>query len=156
MLHISWSAVWIGIIIVAFIVEVITVGLTTVWFACGALCAYAAQCYGATVNTQIMMFLLISFGLEYFLRPYCVKLLCRRKSARHIEALTGRSVRVIAEVDNTKGEGRVLVDHMEWRARSKRDEYVFSPGDTAVIDHIEDIVLILVPDTPINNLMAES
>ena len=156
MIPITWSAVWLGIIIIAVIVEIITVGLWAVWFACGAACAFLALHFGATVNMQIAVFLIVSFGLEYLLRPNFVKFVCRRKSSRHAGELIGQKVRVIAPIDNANGEGRVVVGNMEWRAKAKRDEYVFAPGDTAVIDRVEDIVLIVEPDVPVDNAMAQA
>lgn len=156
MLHISWPFIWLGIIIVGIIAEIVTVGLSAVWFVCGAACAYAAGRFGCSVNMQIAVFLAVSFGLSYFLRPYTVKLLCRRKSSRHARELIGQRVRVIAPVNNAIGEGRVLVGNMEWRAKSRRDEYVFEAGDEAVIDSIEEIVLIIVPATPADNAMVET
>ena len=116
MIPITWSAVWLGIIIIAVIVEIITVGLWAVWFACGAACAFLALHFGATVNMQIAVFLIVSFGLEYLLRPNYVKFVCRRKSSRHAGELIGQKVRVIAPIDNANGEGRVVVGNMEWRA----------------------------------------
>ena len=156
MLEVSWSFIWLGIIIVGIIAEIVTVGLSAVWFSCGAACAYVAGRLGCSENMQIAVFLGVSFGLSYFFRPYALKLLCKRKSVNHAKELIGQRVHVIATVNNAAGEGKVLVDHMEWRAKSKRDEYIFERGDEAVIESMEGIVLILVPVIPLDNAMVET
>ena len=49
--------IWLGILALLLVVEAITAGLTTIWFAGGALVA-AIACYaGANLTVQILLFL---------------------------------------------------------------------------------------------------
>ena len=51
---------WIIIFIVLLIIEIATLGLTTVWFAAGALAAFLAGILGAGLAVQIVLFLVVS------------------------------------------------------------------------------------------------
>lgn len=51
--------IWLGILALLLVVEAITAGLTTIWFAGGALVA-AIACYaGANLTVQILLFLCV-------------------------------------------------------------------------------------------------
>lgn len=61
--------IWLGILALLLVVEAITAGLTTIWFAGGALAA-AIACYaGANLTVQILLFLCVSLVLLIFTRP---------------------------------------------------------------------------------------
>ena len=51
------NLIWIGLFIILLIIEVFTVGLTTIWFAIGALAAAGANTLGANLTIQIIVFL---------------------------------------------------------------------------------------------------
>ena len=58
--------IWLGILALLLVVEAITAGLTTIWFAGGALAA-AIACYaGANLTVQILLFLCVSLVLLIF------------------------------------------------------------------------------------------
>ena len=48
--------VWLAILIVLVVIEIITLGLTTIWFAGGALAAFIASLLGAGIPVQIALF----------------------------------------------------------------------------------------------------
>ena len=58
--------IWLGILAVLLVIEAITAGLTTIWFAGGALIAAIASYVGAGVMAQILLFLCISLVLLIF------------------------------------------------------------------------------------------
>lgn len=65
--------IWLGILALLLVVEAITAGLTTIWFAGGALVA-AIACYaGANLTVQILLFLCVSLVLLIFTRPLAMK-----------------------------------------------------------------------------------
>ena len=62
--------IWLGILALLLVVEAITAGLTTIWFAGGALVA-AIACYaGANLTVQILLFLCVSLVLLIFTRNH--------------------------------------------------------------------------------------
>ena len=63
------TMVWLGIMIVAILIEIATMGLTTIWFAGGALIAVLASAIHLPLAVQIIAFLLVSVLLLVFTRP---------------------------------------------------------------------------------------
>ena len=52
--------VWLGILAILLVIEAITVGLTTVWFAGGALIACVASWLGLGIVVQLLLFFGVS------------------------------------------------------------------------------------------------
>ena len=62
------------ILLIAFVVgELITVGLTSIWFAAGSLVALLAAVLGANPAVQIILFLVVAVGLLAATRPWAKK-----------------------------------------------------------------------------------
>ena len=64
---------WIIIFIVLLVIEIATLGLTTIWFAAGALVAFLAGILGFGIITQIVLFLVVSVVLLVLTRPIALK-----------------------------------------------------------------------------------
>ena len=55
---------WLAIFIVLLIIEIATMGLTTIWFAGGALIAFCAGLVGFGLGVQIGVFVIVSILLQ--------------------------------------------------------------------------------------------
>ncbi len=51
---------WLALLILLVLIELATMGLTTIWFAAGALVATIAAACGAPVLVQVILFLVVS------------------------------------------------------------------------------------------------
>ena len=71
------SIVWLVVLAILLVIEFLTLGLTTVWFAGGALIAFLVSLAGGPLWLQILLFLVISVVLLLFTRPLAVKYLNR-------------------------------------------------------------------------------
>lgn len=69
----SLTTIWLIILVVCIIIEIITMGLTTIWFAGGALVSAIAAAFSAPLWLQIILFLVVSLILLYLTRPIAVK-----------------------------------------------------------------------------------
>lgn len=123
--------IWLGLIILFLIIEIITVGLTTIWFAGGALVALLAGCLGLGIVGQVILFLVVSFVLLLFTRPVAVKYINPRRTRTNYEEAIGQEIRVIETIDNRMGTGKALLNGIEWTARSEKEDTVI-PADTIV------------------------
>ena len=65
--------VWLGLLILFLVIEIATVGLTTIWMAGGALGALILDLAGLNLWWQIGAFLVVSFTMLVFTRPFVVK-----------------------------------------------------------------------------------
>ncbi len=115
---------WLVIVIVMAIIEIITLGLTTIWFAGGALVAFIASFFGAGLPVQIVLFIVVSFLLLAITRPFAMKFFNKDRVRTNAESLIGNSAIVLQDIDNLKAEGMVSVNGQEWTARSADDTVI--------------------------------
>lgn len=115
------SLIWLGIFIILLVIEIFTVGLTTIWFAGGALAAMAANLLGVDLVWQIIIFLAVSLLLLIFTRPWAVKHLNRKRLRTNYESEIGKIIRITERVDNLSQTGKSIVDGQEWTVRAKED-----------------------------------
>lgn len=135
--------IWLALTAVLLIIEIVTLGLTTIWFAAGALFAFFAALLGMNQGIQIGVFVVVSVVLLFFTRPLAVKYLNTKTIKTNTEALVGKTARVIVDINNLKSQGQVVINGLEWTARSSDDTVVFMIGDAVTIVGIEGVKLIV-------------
>ena len=135
--------IWLALTAVLLIIEIATLGLTTIWFAAGALFAFFAALLGMNQGIQICVFVVVSVVLLFFTRPLAVKYLNTKTIKTNTEALVGKTARVIVDINNLKSQGQVVINGLEWTARSSDDTVVFKIGDAVTIVGIEGVKLIV-------------
>lgn len=145
MLITSWNMtiIWLIILVVLVVIELVTMGLTTIWFAGGALVAALIAIPGTPVALQILIFLIVSALLLYFTRPIAVKYFNRDRTRTNVESLIGRQAIVISEINNVEGIGQVNTGGMEWSARSSYHNIVIPVGAVVTILGIDGVKLIV-------------
>ena len=125
---------WIGLIILFLIVEIITVGLTSIWFAGGALAAVIAERAGGPIWLQVVLFFAVSFVLLYFTRPWAMKFVKPKNVKTNYEEVEGKTVRVTRRVDNIAGTGTVVAgtQHLKGLLHICKGQstYIFIAGST--------------------------
>ena len=67
------SVLWLAVLAVLLVIEIATLGLTTIWFAGGALIAFLVSLAGGPLWLQITLFLIVSVVLLLFTRPLALK-----------------------------------------------------------------------------------
>ncbi len=139
----NMTVVWLVILVALVVIELLTMGLTTVWFAGGALVASLASLLHLPVILQMILFLVVSALLLYFTRPIAVKYFNKDRVRTNAESLVGRQAIVISEIDNLQGIGQVNVGGMEWFARTKTDEEKLPVGAVVVVLAINGVKLIV-------------
>lgn len=135
--------IWLALTAVLLIIEIATLGLTTIWFAAGALFAFFAALLGMNQGIQIGVFVVVSVVLLFFTRPLAVKYLNTKTIKTNTEALVARRPCVIVDINNLKSQGQVVINGLEWTARSSDDTVVFKIGDAVTIVGIEGVKLIV-------------
>lgn len=134
---------WIIIFIVLLIIEIATLGLTTVWFAAGALAAFLAGILGAGLAVQIVLFLVVSIVLLVLTRPVALKYFNNKSQSTNVESMIGRQGVVLETIDTIKSQGLVEVDGETWSARTDEPEGVI-PKDTVVsVEGVQGVKLIV-------------
>lgn len=143
MTSLSMTVFWLVVLVVLVVIELLTMGLTTVWFAGGALAATFAALFHAPLVLQIILFLIVSALLLFFTRPLAVKYFNKDRVRTNAESLVGRQAIVISEVDNLQGIGQVNVGGMEWSARTREDGVRLPVGTVTTVLAINGVKLVV-------------
>lgn len=139
----SMTMFWLVVLVVLVVIELLTMGLTTIWFAGGALIATVAAVLGAPMVVQIILFLVVSGVLIIFTRLLAVKYFNKDRVRTNAESLVGRQAIVISEIDNLQGIGQVNVGGMEWSARTRIDGVRLPVGTVTTVLGINGVKLIV-------------
>ena len=139
----SMTMFWLIVLVVLVVIELLTMGLTTIWFAGGALVATIAAVFDTPPFIQVILFLLVSVVLLFFTRPLAVRYFNKDRVRTNAESLVGRQAIVISEVDNLQGTGQVNVGGMEWSARTRIDGVRLPAGTVTTILGINGVKLIV-------------
>ncbi len=133
---------WLIGVVVLLAIELLTMGLTTIWFAGGSLAAFVVTLLGGGRWIQIIVFLVVSFVLLFFTRPVAAKYFNKQRTKTNAEGLIGKEAKVTADIDNFNQKGTVMVDGMEWSARTENDS-VIEKGKKVEILEIKGVKLIV-------------
>ena len=135
--------VWLAALAVFVVIEIATMGLTTIWFAGGALVALVLAMLQVSFYVQIGAFLVISIVLLVSTRPLAMKFFNQERVKTNIDSIIGKKAIVLAEINNLKEEGKVSVNGMEWSARAYEDGCVIPAGDVVEVKEIRGVKLIV-------------
>ena len=139
----NWILVWVILLVVFVVVEVLTMGLTTIWFAGGALAAAATAALHLPSYVQIATFIVVSGLLIFFTRPIAVRYFNKDRIKTNAESFVGKKAIVTGAIDNIKAEGQVTVSGMEWTARSTSDDITIAEGAVVTVVAISGVKLIV-------------
>ncbi|MBH1940465.1 NfeD family protein [Mobilitalea sibirica] len=133
---------WLIILAVLIFIEIITLGLTTIWFAGGALVAFVFSLFFDNLLIEIVLFLVVSLLLLYFTRPLVVKYFNPKRTKTNYEGIIGKEALVIVTIDNINAVGQVIVDGQEWSARSATGNMI-EKGTKVTVQNVSGVKLIV-------------
>ena len=135
---------WLALLILLVLIELATMGLTTIWFAAGALVATIAAACGAPVLVQVI--LVVSVLMLVFTRPVAMRYFNVGRAKTNVDSMLGERGIVTGRIDNLHGCGQVTLKGMEWSARSQETEGTIEEGTVVIVKKIDGVKLIVVPD----------
>jgi len=133
----TMPAIWIGLIVIFLIVEGLTAGLVTIWFAVGALAALIAAMFHAPLWLQLVWFFAVSIAAFAVTRPLVKKYINSRTQPTNADMLIGQECLVTEDIDNLAGR-------KVWTARAQTDAPI-PAGTAAIVLRIEGVKLIVTP-----------
>lgn len=137
------TIVWLGIFVILLIIEILTMGLTTIWFAGGALAAFGAGVIGFGLVVQVVVFVVVSVLLLVLTRPLAVKYFNQERQKTNAESLIGQQALVIEDIDTLQSAGKVEVNGQEWSAKTDEPDGKIEKNKIVVIDGIQGVKLIV-------------
>lgn len=120
--------IWLGVMIILLVVELCTVDLVAVWFACSALVMVVITAIFPDLYFvwQFCIFLVVSTALILSTRKFVKKLLQRKKNQEtNLELVVGHTGRVVEEINNDLESGAVKINGIIWSARSENGKKIF-------------------------------
>lgn len=137
---------WLIAVTVLLLIEILTLGLTTIWFAGGALIAFFIALLSGPWYLQWIVFIVVSFILLVFTRPIAWKYFNKQRIKTNVDALVGKEGRVLEEINNFKGTGTVSLNGQEWTARQDiqvAGEESIPKGKKVVVTGISGVKLLV-------------
>ncbi len=133
---------WVVLAVVFVVIESITLGLTTIWFAIGALLAFLMAWLEYTWQVQIIVFLGSSLVMLYYTAPFARKYLKIGTTPTNVQALIGENALVLEKIQHVK-YGQVQVKGQIWSAKTNDKEEEIEANEEVVIENIEGNTLIV-------------
>lgn len=134
---------WLAAVVIFLAAEMLTVALTSIWFAAGALAAMLIAMFSGNIIVQTIAFVLVSFSLLYATKAWSRKFLDTKKVSTNADRAIGETVRVLERVSNLDQTGRAIVHGQEWTVRTDDDNIVIEQGELVRVLRITGVKLIV-------------
>lgn len=138
----SSSIIWLIIVAVMIVIEIITLGLTTIWFGIGAIGAAIVAWLGYGVWVQIIVFAVLSVVAMAIVRPFAVRYLNKDKEKTNVDDVIGKTAVVTKEINNELATGEVQLNGMSWTARSE-DGRIIPEKERVEVVSVQGVKLIV-------------
>ena len=132
---------WFGVAVVCVVVEGMTLGLTTVWFALSAVLMIFISMLHPPFYVQCVLFALVALLLLFFTRPLAVKFLHAKREKTNADSLIGKKALVLQTITEWE-KGQVKINGAVWTAASV-DGTALPAGEECIIERIEGVTLIV-------------
>ena len=131
--------VWLVAVFVFLVLELISMGLTTIWFAGGAVVAFVASLFGVPTPVQILLFIVTSVVMLIFTRPVVEKKLNNSRTKTNVEEIIGKEGKVTEAVDNFNQKGVVVINGLEWSARNGETDDIIPVGAKVIVKEVQGV-----------------
>lgn len=133
---------WVIFALILFIIEMFTAGFAVICLSIGAGGAAIAAATDATLEVQLLTFAIVSLVALAGVRPLLKRLFYRdgEKVATNSSAMVGKHGIVCSDVDGDNESGRVIIEGVDWRAKSL-DGDTIPKGTKVVVVAIDSVVL---------------
>lgn len=135
--------VWLGVTILAAVVEAAVPALVSIWFVPGGILALAASLFGAPLWLQVALFLAGSVLALALTRPLARRIQRPKPDSTNADRVIGATAVVTEEIDNLLGAGRVSVMGNSWAARNEQPGQAIPAGEKVTVVRIEGVKLVV-------------
>lgn len=135
---------WLALVILFGIAEAATLGLTSIWFALGALGAMVVAIFDGPLPLQIAVFVILSAVTVWLTRGWGQKRFNEGREPTNADRILCQRCQVLEDIDNDRASGVVKADGKIWTARSVTGA-VIPAGSTATVRSIEGVKVYVTP-----------
>lgn len=138
-----YAVYWLIASAVFLLVEILTLGLTSIWFAGGSVIAAIAALVGSPLWGQILLFIFVTCLLFVLTRPIAKRYLNSKVQKTNTDALIGQRGIVKETINNMESRGRVQLNGQDWTARSIEAGEIIPVGSEVKVRKIQGVKLIV-------------
>lgn len=138
-----YAVYWLIASAVFLLVEILTLGLTSIWFAGGSVIAAIAALVGLPLWGQILLFIFVTCLLFVLTRPIAKRYLNSKVQKTNTDALIGQRGIVKETINNMESRGRVQLNGQDWTARSIEAGEIIPVGSEVKVRKIQGVKLIV-------------
>ena len=138
-----YAVYWLIASAVFLLIEILTLGLTSIWFAGGAVVAAIAALFGVPFLVQMLLFIVVTCLLFALTRRVAKRYLNNRVQKTNTDALIGQTALVKETINNMESKGYVQLNGQDWTARSAEAGEIIPAGCEVVVKEIQGVKLIV-------------
>ena len=136
---------WLVLMVIFAVLEGVSVALTSIWFAAGALVALFVSFVVPVLWIQALVFAVVSLAALLLIRPLAQKMMQPKgKVPTNADRVVNQLGVVTETIDNMAATGQVQVAGQVWTARSAEDVRIFA-GEQVQVLRIEGVKLVVEP-----------
>lgn len=138
-----YAVYWLIASAVFLLVEILTLGLTSIWFAGAAVVAAILALIGIPFLIQMLIFVVVTCLLFALTRPIAKRYLNNKVQKTNTDALIGQQAIVKETINNMESKGRVQLNGQDWTARSMEAGEIIPVGSEVTVRKIQGVKLIV-------------
>jgi membrane protein implicated in regulation of membrane protease activity len=135
--------IWVILTVILAVIEALTMGLTTIWFAIAALVMVFLSFLPIPFIVQFFIFLVISGVLLFFTRPIAIEKFKAGRVKTNVESLAGQHALVIKKITEFD-KGEVKLNGQIWSAKTEGGAEI-NEGTKCEVVRIEGVHAIVKP-----------
>ncbi len=135
------SSFWLILFFILMLIEILTVGLVSIWFMIGALIAFIVSYFTSSIFIQLLVFIITSILFLILTRPIVKKYFSKKIIKTNVNKLIGETGIVIEDVTKTN-MGKVKVDGQIWSALNSSKGRIKASEEVEILS-IEGVKLIV-------------
>ena len=127
----TYIVFWLAATVVFVLVELMTVGLTSIWFAAGSFVAFIIALLGGNVVVLALT------------KPLAGMYINSRTVKTNVDSLVGERAVLTEDADSMKQTGKAVVNGQEWTVRPQEETQVIRKGELIEVVKISGVKLIV-------------
>ncbi len=134
---------WLALMIIFLVIELLTIGLTSIWFALGAMVAAIAAGCNLNIFIQIALFIIVSIVLLILTKPFFEKYVIKHRVKTNIDSAVGEKIVMEEAINEYEGIGTAKWQGKEWSIKAINPTDTLSTGEIVEIVKVEGVKLIV-------------
>ena len=136
--------IWLGVVVLATVIELITLDMTSIWFAAAGIVALILSAFPQVDwIIQLVVFVVLSAALIIGLRPICRKFFLRHMNEKtNADSLIGKHVYMLTTAKFGQ-MGSVKIADVVWTAIPESEDQTIEAGEVVEVIRIDGNKLIV-------------